>query len=166
MYNSIENFLSDWAYEAEATLKVFNNLTDESLSRRVTPQGRSLGFLAWHITSSISEMMSHAGMNVVALEENDEAQNSVDAIILAYEKSNNQFIEKLPGFWTDDMLEEEIPMYGEQWKRGFVLHTLLVHQIHHRGQMTVLMRQAGLKPPEIYGPTYEDWSKWNMPPAK
>jgi len=37
-----------------------------------------------------------------------------------------------------------------------VLQTLVVHQIHHRGQMSVLMRQAGLVPPGIYGPTREE----------
>src|SRR3970282_2099672 len=104
MYNSISSFLNDWAYESESTLKVFRNLSNESLTQKVTPQGRSLGFLAWHITTSISETMSHAGMNVPVLEENDEAQNSVETIISAYERSNKEFIEKLPGIWTDEML--------------------------------------------------------------
>ena len=46
--------------------------------------------------------------------------------------------------WKDAMLAEQIPMYGQQWSRGQVLDCLLMHQAHHRGQMTVLMRQAGL----------------------
>jgi len=30
----------------------------------------------------------------------------------------------------------------------------------------VLMRQAGLRPPDIYGPAKESWAQWNMqPPA-
>ena len=49
-------------------------------------------------------------------------------------------------------------MYGQRWTRGFTLHALLEHQIHHRGQMTVLMRQAGLRVPGIYGPAREDWA--------
>jgi hypothetical protein len=32
--------------------------------------------------------------------------------------------------------------------------------------MSVLMRQAGLPMPSIYGPTKEEWAQWNMqPPA-
>jgi uncharacterized damage-inducible protein DinB len=38
------------------------------------------------------------------------------------------------------------------------------HEIHHRGQMTVLMRQAGLKVPGVYGPSREEWTAYGMPP--
>ncbi|MCK4657684.1 MAG: hypothetical protein KAT85_11650, partial [candidate division Zixibacteria bacterium] len=34
--------------------------------------------------------------------------------------------------------------------------------IHHRGQMTVLMRQAGLKVPGVYGPSMEEWEHFGM----
>jgi uncharacterized damage-inducible protein DinB len=40
------------------------------------------------------------------------------------------------------------------------------HEIHHRAQMTVLMRQAGLKVPGLYGPAKEEWSQYNMPPME
>lgn len=55
-------------------------------------------------------------------------------------------------------------MYGETWAIGVTLSALIDHQIHHRGQMTVLMRQAGLKVPGIYGPSREDWSQIGMEP--
>jgi len=46
------------------------------------------------------------------------------------------------------------------------LQVLVVHQAHHRGQMTVLMRQAGLKVPGVYGPAREEWTAYGMqPPA-
>jgi len=41
-----------------------------------------------------------------------------------------------------------------------------LHQTHHRAQMTVLMRQAGLKVPGVYGPSREEWSQMGMPPHK
>jgi uncharacterized damage-inducible protein DinB len=37
-----------------------------------------------------------------------------------------------------------------------ILHALVLHQVHNRGQMTVLMRQAGLVLPGVYGPTREE----------
>jgi uncharacterized damage-inducible protein DinB len=54
-------------------------------------------------------------------------------------------------------------MYGVRWARGVTLRALLVHQTHHRGQMTVLMRQAGLRVPGVYGPAREEWSAYGMP---
>jgi uncharacterized damage-inducible protein DinB len=32
--------------------------------------------------------------------------------------------------------------------------------------MTVLMRQAGLVVPGVYGPAREEWAAMNMPPAE
>jgi len=54
-------------------------------------------------------------------------------------------------------------MYGETWKRGMTLLYLMLHQAHHRGQITVLMRQAGLKVTGIYGPAKEEWQTMGMP---
>ena len=56
----------------------------------------------------------------------------------------------------DEQLPVEIPFFGRSLPMERVLLSLVVHQIHHRGQMSVLMRQAGLVPPGIYGPTREE----------
>jgi len=53
-------------------------------------------------------------------------------------------------------------MYGYNWKRGYSLFILIIHQTHHLGQMSVLMRQAGLKVPGIYGPSKEEWAQFGM----
>lgn len=57
-------------------------------------------------------------------------------------------------------------MYGEMWKKGKILAILINHQSHHRAQLTVLMRQAGLKVPGVYGPSKEEWGEYGMPPQK
>ena len=64
-------------------------------------------------------------------------------------------------------LDREEAMYGEAWKRGYAFYVLVAHQAHHRGQMTVLMRQAELKVPDVYGPTKESWAAYGVltPPA-
>jgi len=63
-------------------------------------------------------------------------------------------------------LLDELDMYGEKWARGHTLMVLCTHQTHHRGQMTVLMRQAGLKVPGVCGPSKEEWAQFGLPPAK
>jgi uncharacterized damage-inducible protein DinB len=88
---------------------------------------------------------------------------SAAAIAAAYETASRSLLEQLEA-WDDATLDVEDDMYGQRWTRGFTLHALLEHQIHHRGQMTVLMRQAGLKVPGIYGPAREDWSGMGMEP--
>jgi uncharacterized damage-inducible protein DinB len=163
MYRTVQDFLDDWKYENESTLKVFKNLTDASLSQKVTPEGRSLGFLAWHIILSLGEMGDKAGLNVAAPAENIPAPNSAMTIVDAYEKAGNSLASEVRGKWNDGMLSDEIEMYGQKWTRGATLAALSTHQIHHRAQMTVLMRQAGLKVPGVYGPSHEEWQLLGLP---
>lgn len=163
MYRSIADFVVDWKYESGATLKVFQTLTDSSLNQRVTPDGRSLGFLAWHLVLTLSEMGSKMGLQVTAPPEDSEQPNVAAEIASTYDISARSVLEVVRRNWTDASLMEETDMYGEKWKRGFSLASLLRHQIHHRAQMTVLMRQAGLKVPGVYGPSKEEWAQFGMP---
>ena len=65
---------------------------------------------------------------------------------------------------TNADLEKEDTMYGEQWQRKVTLTSLVFHQIHHRAQIEVLMRQAGLRVPGLYGPSKEEWAAMGMTP--
>jgi uncharacterized damage-inducible protein DinB len=162
MYHTIQDFLDDWKFESGATWKVFKNLTDASLSQKVTPDGRSLGFLAWHITLTLGEMGGKAGLKINGPEEHEPLPSSASAIASAYETSAQSVASEVKARWTDAALAEKIDMYGEQWTRSETLASLVKHQIHHRAQMTALMRQAGLKVPGIYGPSREEWAQFGM----
>ena len=64
--------------------------------------------------------------------------------------------------WTDATLLETDDMYGQRWPRGLSASILLQHEVHHRGQMTVLLRQAGAKVPGVCGPAKEEWAEFGM----
>jgi uncharacterized damage-inducible protein DinB len=162
MYRTIQDFLDDWDHENEATRKVFQNLTDASLNQKITPDSRSLGFLAWHIVISLGEMGAKAGLQIIAPPENSPVPTSASVITSAYEKAGATVASEIKQKWNDGMLLEKIDMYGQKWTRGATLSALSAHQIHHRAQMTVLMRQAGLKVPGVYGPSREEWSQFGM----
>ncbi len=165
MFRHIEDFERSWAYETEATLKILRALTDGALGQAVGPGGRSLGRLAWHLTLTLPEMMKEAGLPVQGPGP-DTPQPALAEIIRQYEESARSVGTGVGERWTDAMLVEAIPMYGESWPRGAALSALIAHQTHHRGQMTVLMRQAGLPVPGVYGPAREEWAPLNMPPQE
>lgn len=52
------------------------------------------------------------------------------------------------------------------WSRGKTLGVLITHQIHHRAQLTIVMRLAGLKVPGVYGPAKEEWVGYGMEPQE
>lgn len=68
--------------------------------------------------------------------------------------------------WNDDDLKVLNNVFGQELPNGVTLSLLNQHQIHHRGQITVLMRQAGLKVPGIYGPAREEWAELGMKEPK
>jgi uncharacterized damage-inducible protein DinB len=166
MFRTINDFLEAWKYESEATLKVFDNLTDESLNQKVTDEGRTLGFIAWHITQTIGEMMSKTGLIFPDFDENTSVPKRISEITSEYEKLSKMLKDQIEESWKDEMLNDDLNMYGQVWKRANVLSSLIAHQTHHRGQMTVLMRQAGLKVPGVYGPSKEEWAAYGVPPQK
>jgi uncharacterized damage-inducible protein DinB len=166
MYTKLQEFLDDWAYESEASQKVLNNLTDDSLKQSVVPGGRTLGSLAWHLGETIWEMMERTGLKVYKPDEAIDKKKA-ENIREVYKKASDSLIESVTNIWDDSTLLKEDEMYGEKWKRGVTLKALVTHQIHHRAQMTVLMRQAGLRVPGIYGPSKEEWEAMGLkPPAE
>ncbi len=163
MYRTVQDFLDDWKYETGATLKIMHSLTDSSLGQKVTPEGRSLGFLAWHIVLTLGEMGGKTGLTVRCPAEDAPQPSTAAEIAATYETAANSVAEEVRTKWADTSMLDEVEMYGEQWKRGYALSSLLAHQTHHRAQMTVLMRQAGLKVPGVYGPSREEWAQFGMP---
>ncbi len=163
MYRKIEDFERDWKYEVDQTTKLLKNLTDESLSQKVTEDGRELGFIAWHLSQTMEEMLKLAGLEIDAPSSETECPTSASEIVKTFETAGNSVLKQVKENWTDETLEQEDEMYGETWKRGLTLLYLMLHQSHHRGQVTVLMRQAGLKVVGVYGPAKEEWEEKGMP---
>jgi uncharacterized damage-inducible protein DinB len=163
-YITLNDFFSDWAYESGATQKYINNLTNESLNQKITPDGRSLGFLAWHLVETISEMPGRTGLKIFSPDFDHYDRNNAEHLKECFKNASDSLVEKIKAGWNDDTLKQEDDMYGETWNRGYTLACLILHQCHHRGQMSVLMRQAGLKVPGVYGPSKEEWVAYGMEP--
>ncbi|MBA3704955.1 MAG: DinB family protein [Bacteroidetes bacterium] len=163
MFRKIEDFISDWGYEHKSTLKVFKNITDECLNKKNHETVRSIAVLAWHITITLNEMLNKAGLLVTGPDEHSQPPATIAEIISDYENSALSVTKQVKKQWNDNTLLEDVTMYGNTWKKGTVLSVLIKHQSHHRGQLTVLMRHAGLKVPGVYGPSKEEWAAWNVP---
>jgi uncharacterized damage-inducible protein DinB len=166
MIRSMDDFFCLWKTESEATLKIFNALSDAALDQKVYSEGRTVYTLAWHIIKTLGQMTEHAGLKIDAPPMNGQSPHKALKICEAYERMSESLVKGLRKNWTDAMLADEVPMFGQQWERRKVLLALIMHQIHHRGQLTVLMRQAGLKVPGIYGPAREEWAAIGMQPME
>ncbi|MEH7153251.1 DinB family protein [Bacillus thuringiensis] len=157
MYQTIEGFLHTWKYEAESTQKMLDVVTDESLSQEIAPGHWTLGKVAWHIVTAIPVILSGTGLKFEGERKDYSVPTAAKTIADGYCKMNAAFVQALQSEWTDKDLTTTNDFFGRPMPNSIVLMTLIHHQTHHRGQMTVLMRQAGLTVPGVYGPAKEEW---------
>jgi uncharacterized damage-inducible protein DinB len=166
MIRTIADFDRLWSQEIESTQKILKHIPDRALAQSVGTDHRTLGRLAWHIVTSIPEMMSRTGLKPAGPAPEAPVPGNAREIARAYNEAAISLLDLVKGSWTDATLEATDDMYGEKWARGFTIMALILHQTHHRGQMTVLMRQAGLEVPGAYGPARQEWGAFGMqPPA-
>jgi uncharacterized damage-inducible protein DinB len=166
MYYHIKDFLTDWEYESEATLKLFQNLTDEALPKQIHPNVRSLGFLSWHIIHTMQEMMTKTGLKIQIRDQQYYNNETAKEICDTYKSGAKILADVIRKSWTDADLPKEDEMYGDMWKRGMTLSILIRHQAHHRAEMIVVMRMLNLPVTSAYGPVKEEWSQWGMEAMK
>ena len=164
MYRKLSDFIDDWKYESEATIKVLNNLSNESLMVKFNKEIRTPGRLAWHIVTSVGEMVQRTGLSFKTVNDDAPIPPTVQEIVDEYKRTSENMKKEIEDNWNDETLKQEDNMYGQMWTRAKTLKVLITHQIHHRAQLTVIMRMAGLSVPGVYGPAKEEWSKMGMQP--
>lgn len=163
MFTKIDDFVQEFEMESAVTMRVLDSLTDESLTQAVSANQRTLGQIAWHLVGSIY-YMTYLGVSFDEPLEDNGAPASAAEIAGEYRRIGQAMLRAVRSQWTDESLAQVVNIAGEDWQNGASLRYSLRHEIHHRGQMTVLMRQAGLRVPDVLGPTRDDWIDKGMEP--
>jgi uncharacterized damage-inducible protein DinB len=164
MFEKLDQFLKTWEHETGATQRILSTLTDEALAQPVAEGHRTAGQIAWHLAVTIPEMLKRTGLQPEGPEEDAPVPATASEIAETYQRASASLTRQLRELWSDETLQVEDDMYGMPWKRGFTLAILVSHETHHRGQLTVLMRQAGLRVPGVCGPAREEWGTMGMEP--
>jgi len=152
MYQKIQEFIADYRAESALTRKVLAGITDQSLPVKIG-NSATLGEVAWHFSDSLTAILSQTGLLEKAREE---APTSASKIREAYSQRADEVLTKVQELWGDASLVEVDNMYGMQWAKGHTLQVVVRHEIHHRGQFTMLLRAAGLPVPGTYGPSGDE----------
>lgn len=154
MYRQVDDFIHDWNAEAENTAAVMDALTDEKLGQAIVEGHNTLGWLGWHLATSPIFFASLVGVNLTPPAEKQAEEITAADIQSAYRKVTEELKTAVESELKDEQLTETVN-FGAPTAKGSILSKLILHQTHHRGQMTVLLRQAGLPVPGVMGPTKE-----------
>ena len=172
MFRRLDDFRKAWTEEAKHTVAVLEAIPDPALDVAITPGHRDLRRLAWHLVETVLELPQNLGLKVkgpVGLGPDGFIATAppptMAEIAGTYRVVSDSLLDHM-GSWSNTELGRNFALYGETWTGAFALYVLVSHQTHHRGQMTVLMRQAGLHVPSLYGPTKEGWAEFGLEAPK
>lgn len=101
MFQTLSDFLRSWEFEASATQKLLNNLTDESLKQEITSQNWTLGHIAWHTVASIRIITSNTILTFDAPAKDYPVPTSAQFILDIYKEVSDAFVQALKTQWTD-----------------------------------------------------------------
>lgn len=156
----LESFLKTWSAEAQRTLQLMRALPPTQYDYRPVQEWRSIGEMAWHLAEG-DAYMAVAAVNgkfdFATKLPGLERPKTIAELAPAYERVHQEAFAKVKAM-SPEALDRTMPDFsGEPIRVGDVLWTyLLHHNIHHRGQLSLMCRQAGGTPPGMYGPNLED----------
>ncbi|WP_374955113.1 DinB family protein [Paenibacillus sp. PCH8] len=109
--------------------------------------------VGWHLVETTGYFSHLAGLTVPMIGQDEPVPATAREIVAAYEKAAEAVKEEVAKLSNEDLLTET--GLESLATKGSLLRFLIDHQTHHRGQMMVLLRQAGLPVPPVMGPTKE-----------
>jgi uncharacterized damage-inducible protein DinB len=163
MSDELQTFISTWDTEAKKTAAMLQALPEGQYDFRPDAGGRSLGELAWHLAEI--EAYSGFGIERGAFEigvrpPGIERPRSIEALAPGYERIHADSMERIRKLTPADLDRQVMFFTGNPMSiREILWSAVLHHQIHHRGQLSVLCRLAGGAAPGTYGPNREESAK-------
>jgi len=157
--NELETFLKTWDREAENTLKLLRALPATQYDFRPDQGGRSLGELAWHLAEGDAYMSfgiekGQFGMDMKP--PNLERPRQVEALGPGYDRVHKEAVARIKKLTPAD-LDRTIPFFGQSLAiRDILWDMIILHSVHHRGQLALMCRLAGGQAPGLYGPNREE----------
>jgi uncharacterized damage-inducible protein DinB len=155
MYRTVKDFLFDWTAATQGTVQVLEAMTDDKLDQAIAEGHNTLGWLGWHLANSPLFFGGLVGLNVSPAGDSKVVPSRASEIVEGYKKVAESLKNEVENNLTDETIVEKVESPFGLVPRGAMLRVMIDHQTHHRGQMTVLLRQAGLTVPGVMGPTKE-----------
>lgn len=158
-----QDFLDELLQEASTTRRVLERVPADKLGWKPHPKSMSLGQLALHLANlpgAIAELATQSKFDV-----NSQIPlpnpATVEEILGTHDTSVSKAAHILGTFNAAGLNSPWRMMNGEQEvmsipRSALLRSVMLNHSYHHRGQLTVYLRQVGASVPAVYGPSADE----------
>lgn len=158
----IESLLQELEQEAHTTRRVLARVPDDRLGWKPHPKSMSLGQLAQHIATmpgAIAEMAGQSPFQIPKFEQ-PSATRAAD-LVPTLDQSVAHARAVLSGMSDATLASTWQALSGTREvfaaPVGAVLRTIMLnHWYHHRGQLSVYLRELNVPVPSIYGPSADE----------
>jgi len=158
----IDGLLAELEQEAATTRRVLERIPQEHLSWRPHPKSMSLGQLALHVALVPGLVAENAALDIASPNsfiqpEAATAAELVPALAESVAKAKRALgtydDAKMTAIWR---LQKDGRDVLAMPRVAFVRAIMLNHWYHHRGQLSVYLRQLNVPVPSIYGPSADE----------
>ena len=115
--------------------------------------------MAWHLSEIEGYISYGIAKGAVTFHEappNLQRPREIRLLAPGYLRVHEEAVARLGGL-TESDLDREVGFIGRQMPiRDLLWGAILMHEIHHRGQLSLMCRLAGGTPSGIYGPNREE----------
>jgi uncharacterized damage-inducible protein DinB len=147
----VADLVKEWERSKAYTKEYLDAMPENSYALKPTPEMRSFAEQLLHLAdanygfaSAATGMKSPFGQGELE-KTDDKSKSNVSKLVLGSYDFVIDNIKKM----TDAQLDEPIKLFGRfDMSKGTALAKDFEHQAHHRGQTTVYLRLAGVKPPQ------------------
>src|ERR1039457_7057632 len=163
MSNEVQTFLNTWDEEAKKTAAMLRALPTDKYDFRPDAGGRSLGELGWHLAEAEAYMtygIERNAFEMGAKPPGIERPKTVEELAPGYERVHADAMQRVRKLNTADLDREIMFFTGDPVTVRQILWTILLHhEIHHRGQLSLMWLVAGCCVPAPCGPNREEMAK-------
>ena len=160
--SNIEGLIQEIEQEAQTTRRVLERVPSDRLSWKPHERSMSLGQLALHVatlTGFVAEMASQSPFQIPQFTQ-PTVTNAAE-LLPALDKSVARAREVLRGIGDAGLAQTWRAFDGDRELMalpvGAVLRSIMLnHWYHHRGQLSVYLRQLEIPVPSIYGPSADE----------
>jgi uncharacterized damage-inducible protein DinB len=156
--------LDELEREAQTTRRVLERIPNDQLSWRPHAKARTLGQLALHVAmvpGAVAQLAMAPSPAQVPDFANDPSPTSTSELVPALDESVAKAKRLLEPLDDAGLMSEWRLMRGNRellaLPRAALLRSIMLnHWYHHRGQLTVYLRELGVSIPSIYGPSADE----------
>jgi uncharacterized damage-inducible protein DinB len=159
----IDGMLQELEQEARTTRRVLERIPDDQLGWRPHAKARTLGELAMHVAivpGALAQLISSPSPAQIGNFTDPVPKNTAE-LITAHDESIAKAKQALAAMDDDAITATWRLMRGEREllavpRIAMLRSVMLNHWYHHRGQLTVYLKELDVPIPSIYGPSADE----------